>query len=83
MRWSDGVQVLDLDASDRLEMMCLRCGHLHYVEVGTLQADRQSRRLYLSEVQGRERCKARGCDGRVRMAVPRQHKTSGFVGGIA
>lgn len=83
MRWSDGLQVLDLDASDRLEMICLRCGHLHYVEVVTLQSDRQFRRLYLSEVQVRERCKARGCGGSVRMALPRHHKTSGFVGGIA
>ena len=81
--WADGMQVLDLEPGDRLEMVCRRCGHLHYVDVAMLQADARSRRLYLSEVAARGRCKARGCDGTVRMSLPRPHKTSGFVGGIA
>lgn len=81
--WADGVQVRDLEPGDRLEMTCRTCGHLRYIEASTLQADERWRQLYLSEVEGRARCRARGCGGRMRMALPRAHKTSGFVGGIA
>lgn len=83
MTWTDTLQVLDLDASDRLELTCKRCGHLRYLEVAVLQADARHRQLYLFEVQRRARCRMRGCNGQMRMALPRLHKTSGFVGGIA
>ena len=39
--------------------------------------------LYLDEIESRTRCKARGCKGRMRMAMDRQDEMSGFVGGLA
>ena len=83
MSWADTVQVRDLDPGDRLEMTCKRCGHLRYIDIAQLQAHRLHTQLYLVEVERRARCRARGCNGAMRMALPRPHKTSGFVGGIA
>lgn len=83
MSWADTLQVLDLDPGDRLEMTCRRCGHLRYIEIAKLQEHPLHRRLYLCEVESRSRCRARGCRGLMRMALPRPQQTSGFVGGLA
>ncbi len=81
--WAHELQVLDLVAGDRLEMVCRRCGHLHYVTAAELLANPANRQRWLDDVARRARCRARGCGGPVRMALIRTRKTSGFVGGIA
>lgn len=83
MSWADNLQIRDLDPTDRLEMTCRRCGQLRYIEVAPLQAHRLHAQLYLFEVEHRARCRSRGCNGTMRMALPLPHKTTGFVGGIA
>lgn len=83
MNWKSNLQVLDLGHGDRLEMVCRKCGHLRYLTGEQLQARKGAARLYLDEVEARARCTQRGCDGKMRMAMPHQGDTSGFVGGIA
>lgn len=83
MNWKTGLQVLDLEAEDRLELTCRTCGHLRYLTGKALHARKGAAMLYLNEVEARARCTQRGCNGRMRMALPPTGETSGFVGGIA
>lgn len=83
MSWKDQLRVEDIEAGDRLELTCRRCGHLRYLIGAELHARRGIERLRLSEVEARARCRQRGCDGAMRLAMPDQGETVGFVGGIA
>ena len=83
MSWKDQLQVLDLDASDKLELTCRACGHLRYLTGAMLQSRANALRLTLAQVEDRARCRGRGCNGRMRLAMPHQGETAGFVGGIA
>ncbi len=83
MSWLDQIQLRDLDAADRLELTCRRCGKVRYVTVADLLARGAEARLYLDEVQARARCRQRGCGGAMRLAMARPGDASGFVGGIA
>lgn len=81
--WKDSIQLGDLDVGQRLEMTCLRCGHMHYLTPDMVLAAGGRTTLYLDEVERRTQCRARGCQGRVRLALVRKGDTSGFVGGLA
>jgi hypothetical protein len=81
--WKDRIQVCDLGGSDRLELLCRRCGHLRYLTGEELLARKSAVRLTLAEVEQRARCRQRGCGGAMRLAMPNQGDTVGFVGGIA
>jgi len=81
--WKDRLQVLDLDPNDRVELTCRRCGHLRYLTGLALLARKGALRLTLSEVEARARCRQRGCSGTMRLAMPNERNTVGFVGGIA
>lgn len=83
MNWKTEIQVRDLGQADRLELICRKCGHLRYVTANALQARKGASMLYLDEVEARARCRQRGCNGNMRMALPPSGETSGFVGGIA
>lgn len=83
MNWKMALQVRDLAPEDRLELTCRKCGHLRYLTGKALQARKGASQLYLDEVEARARCTQRGCNGGMRMAMPAQGETSGFVGGIA
>ena len=83
MSWLDTMQLRDLDAGDRLELTCRRCGKVRFVKVGELLARGDFGRLWLSEVEARARCRQRGCGGPMRLAMPKSGDTKGFVGGIA
>lgn len=83
MNWKRAIQVRDLAPGDRLELTCRRCGHLRYLTGAALLARKGAGHLYLDEVEARARCTRRGCQGPMRMAMPVQEDTSGFVGGIA
>lgn len=83
MSWKDQIQVCDLETTDRLELLCRKCGHLRYLTGAELLARRSASRLTLAEVEVRARCRQRGCGGRMRLAMPDQGDTVGFVGGIA
>lgn len=83
MNWKTGLQILDLDPADRLELVCRKCGHLRYLTGAQLLARQGASHLYLDEVETRARCTQHGCGGRMRMAKPHSGESSGFVGGIA
>ena len=73
MNWKTAIQVRDLSPEDRLELTCRKCGHLRYLTA----------MLYLDEVEARALCSQHGCKGQMRIALPAQGETSGFIGGIA
>lgn len=83
MSWKDRIQVCDLDPGDRLELLCRRCGRLRYMTGQELLARKSAYHLTLAEVENRARCRQRGCGGAMRLAMPDQGDTVGFVGGIA
>ena len=81
--WKDTLQLNDLDPAQRLELTCKACGHVHYLTAGTAITSPKHGRRTLSEIERMSICKARGCRGRVRMALVRLGDASGFVGGLA
>lgn len=83
MSWKDRIQVCDLEPDDRLELTCRKCGHLRYLTGTELLARRGVSHLTLAQVELRARCRQRGCQGLMRLAMPHQGETVGFVGGIA
>lgn len=78
--WRTKFQVQDLADGQKLECLCRRCGHVHYLTKATLP-DREQE--FIDEVQKTERCRARGCNGLVRISLVRLDEMSGFVGGMA
>ena len=83
MNWKHDLQLSDLDASQRLEFTCRACGHVHYRCAGELQAHKELAFAWLDEIERSECCHARGCHGRVRVALCHDSATSGFAGGLA
>lgn len=83
MNWRSNIQILDLDANDRLELTCKKCGTFRWLTGAELQDRKGKERLTLGEVESRARCRQRGCGGAMRMAMPASQDTAGFVGGIA
>ncbi len=81
--WKSQIQVRDLDAGQRLEITCRRCGHVHFVTCEQLLTEDGAQYLYLDEVERQTKCKARGCGGPIRLAMGHQIKMTGFVGGMA
>jgi hypothetical protein len=81
--WKDHIQVRDLGPADRVELTCRACGHVRYLTGAELHARKSAARLTLAQVEARARCRQRGCAGAMRLAMPRQGETVGFIGGIA
>ncbi len=83
MSWKDELQLLDLDEDQRLEFTCKTCSHVHHYEAGELQISPELLQLWLTEIEARETCKARGCAGSMRLAIYHDSSNSGFIGGVA
>lgn len=83
MSWMRNIQVRDLDETQRLEMTCRECGHVHYLTRALICVSPEREWLYLDEIERETVCRARGCRGRVRLAMQSKSATSGFVGGLA
>ena len=83
MNWKRNIQVLDLEPNVRLELVCRKCGKLRWLTGQELLERQSAKYLYLEDVERRARCRQRGCGGIMRMAMPGEGETSGFVGGIA
>jgi hypothetical protein len=81
--WKETLQICDLETEQRLEIACRKCGYVYYLTVVDLTAMGARKDLYLDEVESRLHCKARGCRGKVRLAMTHKGETSGFVGGLA
>jgi hypothetical protein len=83
MNWKTSLQVLDLEPTQRLEVTCKACGHVHYLTRAQIEKSPERGFLYLDEIERETVCRARGCRGAVRIALARNGETSGFVGGMA
>lgn len=83
MNWRTNIQIRDLEPTDRLELICRKCGKLRWITGSELQARKGLNHLALREVEARARCRQRGCGGNMRLAMPSPQDTAGFVGGIA
>ncbi|MEW4468987.1 hypothetical protein AB1K62_14265 [Parasphingorhabdus sp. JC815] len=83
MNWKRNIQVLDLEPGVRLELACRKCGKMRWLTGRELLERQSAKYLYLEDVERRARCRQRGCGGLMRMAMPGEGETSGFVGGIA
>ncbi len=83
MSWKDELQLRDLEPEQILEFTCKTCGHVHHYEAGVLQENRDRICVWLVEIEAAERCKSRGCNGRMRLAIYHDNANSGFVGGLA
>ena len=81
--WKTNYRVSDLSDTQKLEMICKKCSRLVYINKATICTAKGREQLYLDEIENRARCKARGCRGRMRMAMVRQDEMSGFTGGLA
>ncbi|MET4133636.1 hypothetical protein ABIE62_002788 [Porphyrobacter sp. MBR-155] len=83
MNWKTDLRAADLGNDVRLELTCKRCGAVRFLSPDVILAHHSGRHLYLDQVEVRARCKQRGCNGPMRMALVRKREASGFVGGIA
>ena len=83
MNWKRNIQIRDLEPNQRLEFLCVKCGHVHYLTPPEIMCSPEREYLYLDEIERETVCRARGCRGAVRMALLRTKDTSAFVGGLA
>lgn len=81
--WKDKYTVGDLSDEQRLELTCRRCGRVTYTDKHMICESVDRSQMYLDEIEKRARCKARGCNGPMRLAMVRLDEMSGFVGGMA
>lgn len=83
MNRKTNLRVRDLEPTQRLEVTCKVCGHVHYLTCAQIVQSPEREFLYLDEVERETVCRARRCRGPVRIALVRSGETSGFVGGLA
>jgi hypothetical protein len=83
MNWKTDLKLADLDADARLELTCKRCGLGRYERQADLMLREELAQAYLDEVERALRCANRACRGPLRVALPHDGKTEGFVGGMA
>lgn len=83
MNWRTNIQISDLEPDDRLEVTCRKCGKMRWLTGAELQARKTLTHLTMGEVERRAKCRQRGCGGTMRLAMPVEGDTKGFVGGIA
>lgn len=81
--WKQVVRVADLADNQKLEATCKTCGHTHYLTKALICVSEEREFLFIDEVERETVCRARGCRGRVRLAMVRLDEMSGFVGGLA
>jgi hypothetical protein len=81
--WKSTMQVRDLGDRQRLELTCRKCKRVTYTTRELMCEGKDRSQLYLDEVESKARCKARGCNGHMRLAMVRLEEMSGFVGGLA
>lgn len=83
MNWKTEIQLIDLGADQKLEVNCKVCGHSRYENPYMLCAKQGMSYDYLDEVESNLTCHKAGCFGSIRIALPAQGDTEGFVGGLA
>lgn len=84
LNWKARLRLRDFEPEQRFEATCLTCRHIHFITIAQmLRQGVENGFLFVDELEAQSICKARGCRGRVRLAMVRTGDTSGFVGGLA
>ena len=83
MGWKQNVRISDLSDTQKLEASCITCGRVHYLTKAIVCVSPEREFLFIDELERETVCRARGCRGRVRLAMVRHDELSGFVGGMA
>jgi hypothetical protein len=83
MNWKTELQLRDLDPKQRIEATCKACGYTYYLDVRTLLSRPELQFIYMDELERMSICRARHCEGSVRLALVHDGETEGFVGGMA
>ena len=83
MNWKRELQLRDIDTAQLIEASCKRCGHTHYLDAPVLLSRPELQFIYIDELERMTVCKARHCNGSVRLALVHDRDTEGFVGGLA
>ncbi|MCO7729077.1 hypothetical protein NJB93_21265 [Brucella intermedia] len=92
--WKATLKVGDLADSQKLELVCRKCGRVTYTNKAMIcESVKRSQKgcddaidpaqLYLDQIEAKASCRARGCKGQMRMSMVRLQEMSGFVGGLA
>lgn len=89
MSWKSTLQLSDLSAPERIEVICGGCGHVTKIYPGDPLIGRYGH-LYLDELERRARCrrtalkgKTGGCSGPMRLLLCSDEETHAFQAGIA
>ncbi len=83
MNWKTELQLRDLDPKQRIEATCKSCGHTYYIDARTMLIQPELQFIYMDELERMSICRARHCNGLVRLALVHDGETEGFVGGMA
>ncbi len=81
--WKQTIRVADLVDNQKLEVSCKKCGHSTYLTKAMICTAEEREMLFIDELEHETICKARGCGGKVRIAMVRLDELSGFIGGLA
>lgn len=89
MSWKHRLQLSDLSAPERIEMICGGCGHVTKIHPGD-PIIAQYGHLYLDELEHRGRCRRSalkgtkgGCNSPMRLLLCSDEDTHAFQAGIA
>jgi hypothetical protein len=81
--WQDDMRLRDLDDSTVIEATCMRCLYMWTQSPVQLLIKVDHRDVYMSEVAKNLACPRPNCRHvGTRIALVRNHDTSGFVGGM-
>lgn len=83
MNWKTDLRAADIGDDVKLELTCRRCGAVRLLAPEAILSRRDGKHLFLDQVEARARCKQRGCNGTMRLAMIRKGEANGFIGGIA
>ena len=83
MNWKTDLQLRDLDVRQKIEATCKSCGYTWYLDARTILSRPELEFIYIDELERMSVCRARHCEGAVRLALVHDGETEGFVGGMA
>lgn len=88
MSWKEKLQLSDLSAPERIEMICNACGHVTKIYPADPLTEKYGH-LYLDELERRARCKKNairgkggGCQSGMRLLLCSDGDTHAFQAGI-
>jgi len=81
--WKKRLQILDMDADDKIEARCKACGFTWYEWPCVYYHKSHMRYLYLDEFEKKLRCQQWNCKGDICIALSSEAETEGFQGGLA